>query len=428
MAQNKRLGTIQNNDVNNILHAGSGKDMTPDEYRIAVGHLLDGGPDVLAQDVGLPDPVTYRSNVATTWDKHHVEVTAATWPEDRAVPEGAVNEADAILRLFEAGTDPLQLTIETCRARGVAILASYRMNAEDWYANTWRLSDFGRAHPDWRIPDAGCLDPAVPGVYEHRMEIFAEVAQRYDIDGIEFNFRRWCKMVSNPLENHPVLTNMVRDTRRMLDETATAKGRDGMLLGVRVGPSLDDPPGSEYPGGDPRIDPSCRGLGLDVPTWVEEELVDYVCPSLFWPRLPGVPKTAEFAQLVGGRNIGVYPTVFPLPAWGEDKISLPDMSPDEIKEMMKRHRDEICNAAIECYGDGADGISTFNWFGHSLYSARVQREGARTEAYRSSLPYMRTELFVHRFLGSPEALHECLQKEPTVTDQGCRWTVRRCSP
>ncbi len=30
------------------------------------------------------------------------------------------------------------------------------------------MADFGRAHPDWKIPGANCLDPAMPGVYEHR--------------------------------------------------------------------------------------------------------------------------------------------------------------------------------------------------------------------------------------------------------------------
>jgi hypothetical protein len=254
------------------------------------------------------------------------------------------------------------------------------------------------------------------------MGIFAEVAQKYDVDGIEFNFRRWCKMISDPLKNHPVLTKMVRETRRMLDETARAKGRDRMLLGVRVGPSLADPPGSEYPGGEARVDPSCRELGLDVRTWVKEGLVDFICPSLFWPKLPGVPKTAEFVALVGDRNIGVHPTVFPLPTWGEDKISIQDMSPDEIKDMMRRHRDEICHAALRCYADGAHGISTFNWFGYQHYSARVQREGPNMTTYRSSMPYMVTELFVHRFLSSPRAVRECLKKEPVVSAEDCFWS------
>ena len=53
MTQKKTLGTIQNNDVGNILLCSSGKGMTPDEYRTAGGHLLDSRPNVLAQDVGV---------------------------------------------------------------------------------------------------------------------------------------------------------------------------------------------------------------------------------------------------------------------------------------------------------------------------------------------------------------------------------------
>ena len=62
-----------------------------------------------------------------------------------------------------------------------------------------------------------------------------------------------------------------------------------------------------------------------------------------------MPKTAEFVALARDKNIGIYPTVFPLPAWAEEEISIPDMSPAEIRRMMQRHRDEICHAALKCY-------------------------------------------------------------------------------
>ena len=425
MAQNKCLATVQNNDINNILCDSSGKDVTPEEYREAVGHLLDGKPSVLAQNVGMPDPVIYRSQVATAWDKHIVEVSVPTWPkEDPAKVRARTQpQADAMTRLVSAGTDPLQLTIEVCRARGVLVVASYRMNGEDWYFNSWKLSDFGRAHPDWRIPDSGVLDPAIPGVYEHRMNIFKEVAEEYDVDGIEFDFRRWLKMISDPLKNHPILTRMVRETRHMLDETARSKGKNRLVLGARVGPSLADPLGTEYPGGNAQIDLSCWDLGLDVETWIEEELVDYVCPALFNPRLPGVPETAEFAALARDRDVGIYPTVFPVPAWADEEVSIADTSADEIKKMMQKHRDEICRAALQCYADGADGISTFNWWGHSLFSATLRSDRLRTDKYRSSEPYHRTELFVHRFLRSPEALRQCLEAQPVVSARGCEWSA-----
>jgi len=343
----KQLGTIFNNDINNILYASSGPDITVEEYRHAVECLLDAQPGALAQNVGCPDPVIYRSEIATTWDKYV-----------------GGDQAAAMAALLAAGTDPLTITVEACHERGVLIVASYRMNAEDFYKRQLELYDFGRAYKDWAIPGANCLDPAIPEVYEHRMAIFREVAENYDIDGIEFDFRRWNHMISDPHNNYPILTQMVRDTRTMLDEVAKKKGRNKLLLGARVGPILAGPfiP-EEFPGAGPAyINPSCQDFGLDVKTWINEGVVDYVCPTLFWPRWPGLPRTAEFAEIAQGTKVGIYPTIFPLPAWLEGEDSQPIAADDQ--ERRRQYRTELGQLALQCYADGADGISTFNWVQH----------------------------------------------------------------
>ena len=417
----KRLGTIFNNDINNILcllDAGKPAGEIAGDYRVLLRNLLAGKPHVLAQDVGQPDPVIYRSSVATTFDKNLVDVSMENWRDvwakdgvaEESMRESNRRQADAMRRLMELSTDPLAITIEECRKKGVLVVAAYRMNSEDWYMHTYELSDFGRAHPDYRIPKTelekridredgncgadldftGALDPAVPEVYEHRMTIFREVAQAYDIDGIEFNFRRHSHMVSNPLENHPVLTRMVRDTRAMLDEVAKKKGRSRLLLGVWVGPMLDgefrpeDFPGAtsypdswwaktprelrekEFPDAiGPYPDKSCRDLGLDVRTWIAEGLVDYVCPTLFWPRWPGLPRIGEFAALAKGTKVGIYPTLFALPPWLEKEWGTVKglISPDDLPRL-RRYKEEFCRLARRIYDEGGDGISTFNWFFH----------------------------------------------------------------
>lgn len=366
MAQKKTLGTIFNNDINNILGASSGANMTPEEYQRAVYAILDMQPGALAQDVGQPDAVIYRTSVATTFDKYHAWVwlmVQKKLKEEHLVTPEALNRQGAALRkLFASGTDPLTLTIEACRKRGVLILASYRMNAEDFYEFTTMMEDFGRAHPDWKIPGANCLDPAVPEVYAHRMNIFREVAERYDIDGIEFDFRRWYHMVSDPLKNHIVLTRMVRETRQMLDEVAQKKGRQKLILGVRVGPLLEgkfvksDFPGAYY--GEP-TNRSCKNIGLDVKKWIDERLVDYVCPTLFSPM--GLPRTKEFVELAKGSETGVYPTISCVPGWAHDSVA---NRPDDSEAARRRYRDDICKEALQCYAEGADGISLFNWFPH----------------------------------------------------------------
>jgi hypothetical protein len=361
LPSNKRLGTVFNNDSNNIIWCmGKAKnDFTPEVYRQYLNRLLDGKPGVLAQCVGFPETVYYPTKAGTCVTKHFDEVCRETWPENE---QSTYSDQTVVLKkLFDAGSDPLQITIEECRKRGVPVLASFRMNSEDFYANSYKLSDFGRAYPEYRIPGGGCLDWAVPAVYEHRMKIFAEAVERYDIDGLELDFRRWYRMISNPAENHVVLTRLVGDVRKLLDDAARRKGRKRLMLGVRVGPMLEgkfvkaDFPGSQY------VEPmnaSCKTLGLDVKTWVEKQLVDYLSPMLFEPT--GLPKTKEFVELASGTGIGVYPTLSYIPCGSLGGPAIAGQADNEKNRRL--YRDDVCREALKCYADGADGISVFNWF------------------------------------------------------------------
>ena len=399
IAENRQLGSVLNNDIDNILAVLSGAETTPAEYEKAVRHLLDAGPSVLAQNVGMPDPVIYRSKLATTWEKYHNQVTAAVWGEQAASQD---TQAACMKALLDAGTDPLTVTIKACRQRDVLIVASYRMNAEDFGKGELNLYDFGRENKHLRIPGTNCLDPAHPEVYGHRIAIFREVANDYDIDGIEFDFRRWTHMISDPRNNHPILTRMVRETRAILDEAAKRKGRHRLLLGVRVAPTIAGP--SLGPS-----EMSCEDLGLDVKTWVAEGLVDYLCPSFFWGHNPGDdPKTGEFVALARDTNVGVYPTVFPFSKWQKNGPEAERIDLDETDEL-RRFRDEIIHAALKCYAEGADGISTFNWVPH--HQPGMTRRNMR-ESW--GLGAAKVQMSLHPLLGDQAALKACLESDVAV--------------
>ena len=158
----------------------------------------------------------------------------------------------------------------------------------------------------------------------------------------------------------------------------------------------------------PEANPSCQDQGTDVKTWIGKGYVDYVCPSLFWPRLPGVPWTKEFVALAQGTNVGIYPTVFPLPAWAENAQS---PVPDSL-DARRRHKDEIVKAALQCYEDGADGISTFNW-NRDDPDSPLRKEHKYSQEYgRPCEGYSRVSIQVHRTLDSPSALKTLLAAEP----------------
>lgn len=398
----RRLGSVFNSDINNILHASSGAQATPEEYTRAVDAILDLRPGLLAQNVGMPDPVIYPSAVATPWDRYHEEVTEEVWPDSD--PQVNARQPGAMRALRDAGTDPLSLTVQACRRRGVPLVASYRMNAEDFYHASYRLSDFGRVHADLRVPGAGCLDPLHPVVFEQRLAIFREVVERFEVDGLELDFRRWYHMISAPVENHAVLTRLVRACRQVLDEAARTRGCGRLLLGARVGPSLDSEPtplvfpGIFYP--EKPTNASCRELGLDVATWLAEGLVDYLCPSLFLDGLPGLPLTREFAALAQGTDTGIYPTLWGFSAWmhgiGERVITL-ETADQGAQALFK---DDLCSAALRMHEDGADGISTYNWYAHL-------RNAGMPNVWTEGIPGAGGDAVltaVHPLLPDPEAL------------------------
>lgn len=111
-------------------------------------------------------------------------------------------------------------------------MANFRMNDNHLGQDQYMAHDFGRQHPQWRIPGTGLMDPAVPEVFEHRMQLFREAAENYDIDGIEFDFMRWNRMISEPSKNHSILTKMVAEIRRMLDEVAKRNSATNMNIGT----------------------------------------------------------------------------------------------------------------------------------------------------------------------------------------------------
>ena len=106
---------------------------------------------------------------------------------------------------------------------------------------------------------------------------------------------------------------------------------------------------------------------------------------------------------------------------------IPGMLKDDIA---MENREEVCTAALRCFDQGAHGISTYNFFGHSLYSPLARKKGfpdcahpspRRGRQYRSGLANAKTEIFVHSFLSSPKDIQQCLRARPEVGAGRCKW-------
>lgn len=142
-----------------------------------------------------------------------------------------------------AGGDLVQLTLERCRARGVAGFLSFRLNdahhktdADDpkktrvdcvprFYTERTDL----RLGPQPEHPAYSAMlhDWAKPEAREFKFRFIEELCRRYDLDGLELDFLRHPHLFrlaeTKSAQRRAIVTEFVARVRRLLDET----GRDG---------------------------------------------------------------------------------------------------------------------------------------------------------------------------------------------------------
>ncbi len=246
----------------------------------------------------------------------------------------------------EAGIDTLKVLIDRCHHHKMQFIADIRMN------DRHGVGPFGIAkeHPEWALFD-GAFDYALAPVRQAMLDFNQEVLDGYEVDGIEYDYMRWCHMFKpgEGKKNAHLLTEFTRKTRKQLDAAAKRRGRERLLLGVRVPQTLEE----------------CEYLGLDVATWISEGLVDFVVPSDFMHSDTNM-KTEDFVKLAKGTNCKIYPAI-------HNRISMD--GPNEHYRLMTLAN--MRAAAQNFYAFGADGISPYN------YQFAFERRGIalRSSAY-----------------------------------------------
>ncbi len=204
------------------------------------------------------------------------------------VPEEAANKIyqTNLRQWLTTGNDTLKLAAETAHAHGIRLEANLRMNWTSDKGHAWN-SSFRNENQDrfglapW--PNASketALDYFYPEVREERYRLFKEIASNYEIDIVNFDFSRWPRVMGMAAAEtfqqkfgrppdlfaeggdqewyryqSGFITDLMRKTRRMLDEEGKRKGkRIEMWAIVNYWHYLP--------------------LATDVETWVKEDLVD----------------------------------------------------------------------------------------------------------------------------------------------------------
>ncbi|GEM_PF-3801312 len=256
----------------------------------------------------------------------------------------------ALRRLIADGNDPPKVLAARCHQHGMRFLPCFRLNDQHGFEpNQAIYGSFRRDHPEWRI-DKRAMDYGVSDVREHVLTVAREVCQGYDIDGLDLDFQRWPVFFKSDevKANTPLMTAFVKEIRAYLDEAGKRLNRS-MLLSVRVPIKIGR--GQVINAPVRHRDLECLGVGLDVPTWIKEGLVNIVCPMAFlanqWPDM--IAHMAQWRELTQDTDCSLHPTIHRNLAWPVKPYDSPYVS-----------RASYRGAAHSYYRHGADGIALYN--------------------------------------------------------------------
>ncbi|MFC4625365.1 glycoside hydrolase family 10 protein [Daeguia caeni] len=236
----------------------------------------------------------------------------------------------------DPGFDPLQFAIDEAHKRGIELhawLNPYRVAMDTEPATRAALSaslsggrdSVYKTHHDWVRIAAGrlVLDPGIPQVRKWVGDIAAEVVQKYDVDGIQFDdyfyyetagsrldddetFRRFGTSFASKYDWRRYNTEMlVREISERV-KTIKPKARFGISPGGVWRNKADDPLGSATRAGKTNYD----GDFADTRAWVKQGLVDYIAPQIYWSHgrrdVPYDVLARWWADVVRGTKTDLY--------------------------------------------------------------------------------------------------------------------------
>ncbi len=267
---------IYNSDGDSTTFIAYPPPMTPEQACRDVDEVADTAVEAFTNSMGRGDEtLSHRSEFAEVYGSNVTQ-----WPEGEGL-EWVRWMADSTGALLDQGVDIVELLASRAHERGMQFWPALRMNDihED---DTERFgafrSTFKKEHPELLIGSpyptvAGygyaqddftwAYDFARPEVRERKLGLILETCERYDVDGFEMDFQRgrWFFKQGQEASGMPLMTDLMRKVRTGIAAIMDRKGRPFTLL-LRV----------------PATREGCRRIGLDVPTWIREELADLIIP------------------------------------------------------------------------------------------------------------------------------------------------------
>lgn len=219
-------------------------------------------------------------------------------------------------KMLEQGYDPIQCVIDFAKTNNYETLWSFRMNDthDASEKNAFLFPPLKEQHPGWLVGKKGqrglfgawsSVDYARKGITDMAFRLTEEVCLEREIDGVELDFcRHLCNFktvaeggvaTESELES---MNNLLRRIRGMTEEVGMRRGKP-ILVYVRV----PDDPGY------------AKCIGLDIETWMQENLADVYIGSDYFQLRPW----KDWAELGKKHDAIVYAGLSESRVLGEDK-------------------------------------------------------------------------------------------------------------
>ena len=355
-----------------------GDPASPEQIQMLVDHFALSGADAFGQEVFGQGWVLHFYSDTYEYDQR---------PQHRRwIP------------MLDRGINPIEIFCERAHQRGMKFIAGARFG-DDHGAPT-QGAQWIFDHPEFILRDVPPGPLANPGntidfsfkeVRDFHFGAIAEIARRFDVDGIEITFRSdshfpYPRSISR--ERQHLMTDLFRRIRDMLDVEGRRKGKK-LLLGVRVPETVEE----------------CHDCGLDIPTWITTGILDYVSPGNSMYSNHNA-QWEEFSSLMEGTSCRLLPGIMPFCSASDARSDTVPwaLQPNTGKSGTTDHMafqsrvylrpmtsDNYRALANNMYGAGADGVSSFNYqeqytgnlIGDFPGSLAILRELKDPEAVRS---------------------------------------------
>ena len=305
------------------------------------------------------------------WDKYHFRMK---------------QQAQNVRAIIDAGLDPIHILSERTHEIGKKFWVTLRMNdqhEDDVKRFGVKISQFKKNNPNSLIgpdfrPGVGAYcdkygfsytwNYADEKVQEHLLAIIEELCRNYNIDGFELDFMRgpWYFKKGKEKAGIPIMTRFVRQVHSLTSQIAKQKNHE-FTLSFRIPPTVDE----------------ALSKGLDVATWIKQELADIFIP-MDGGYLDANVDITDFVEHTKGTNCIIAGGLEPyVRVYGHADLAM------------------LSATTLSFYEQGARSIYLFNFDCHRIKRAKKGPAGLHYGDYVDS------EVQFLNMAGHPEKLAIC---------------------